>query len=198
MRTVPRPLQIIAQALVFVSGILLLFLIFLTVADVFGRTVSNQSILGAVEISTVSLVAIAFLGLAAAELDGRHVAVDLVEMNVPAKVRLAMAGLRTILLVLIGVVLCWGMWETVTSAFDRMETTNGILRLATWPVKGALLASFVLFFIVATWKSLNEFLDMREGKGLDGESVIVQQAQHDAEEITHTVSESHPTGREQS
>lgn len=187
MRTIPKPLQIVSQALVVVSGILLLFLIFLTVGDVLGRTTANKSIVGAVDISTLALVAITFLGLAAAEIDGRHVSVDLVEMNLPAKLRIALAALRTVLLVFLGLVLSWGLWDSMVSAFDRMETTNGILRLATWPVKGALVASFVLFFIVAIWKSINEFLDMRDGIGLDGDSVIVQQAQFDAEEITDTV-----------
>lgn len=187
MRTIPKPLQIVSQVLVVISGILLLFLIFLTVGDVLGRTTANKSIVGAVDISTLALVAIAFLGLAAAEIDGRHVSVDLVEMNLPAKLRIALAALRTVLLVFLGLVLSWGLWDSMVSAFDRMETTNGILRLTTWPVKGALVATFVLFFVVAIWKSVNEFLDMRDGIGLDGESVIVQQAQFDAEEFTHTV-----------
>lgn len=196
MRTIPKPLQIISQALVVISGILLLFLIFLTVGDVLGRTTANKSIVGAVDISTLALVAIAFLGLAAAEIDGRHVSVDLVEMNLPAKLRIALAALRTVLLALLGLVLSWGLWDSMVSAFDRMETTNGILRLATWPVKGALVASFVLFFIVAIWKSINEFLDMRDGIGLDGDSVIVQQAQFEAEEFTGTVNKGYTATNE--
>lgn len=185
MRTVPKSLQILTQAFVFVAGILLLFLIFLTVGDVLGRSIRDESILGAVDMSTLALVAVAFLGLGAAELDGRHVSVDLVEMNLPDRVRVTLALLRTILLAVLGVILCWGLWGTVASAFDRVETTNGILRLATWPVKGALLVSFILFFVVSIWKSFNEFLDMKEGKGLDDESITVQQAQHDAKENTH-------------
>ncbi|WP_077138348.1 TRAP transporter small permease [Flaviflexus massiliensis] len=196
MRTIPKPLQIISQALVVISGILLLFLIFLTVGDVLGRTTANKSIVGAVDISTLALVAIAFLGLAAAEIDGRHVSVDLVEMNLPAKLRIALAALRTVLLALLGLVLSWGLWDSMVSAFDRMETTNGILRLATWPAKGALVASFVLFFIVAIWKSINEFLDMRDGIGLDGDSVIVQQAQFEAEEFTGTVNKGYTATNE--
>lgn len=188
VRTVPAPLRIISQALVIVAGVLLIFLIFLTVGDVLGRNVRDQSILGAVDISTLTLVAVAFLGLAAAELDGRHVSVDLVEMNLPAKARSGLALVRTIILIVIGAVLTWGMWGTVTSAFARSETTNGILRLATWPVKSVLLAAFILFFIVAIWNSFNEFLDMKEGKRLDDdEPNIVHQAIADAEDIHSTV-----------
>lgn len=187
MRTVPAPLRIISQALVFIAGAVLIFLIFLTVGDVLGRNVRGQSILGAVDISTLALVAVAFLGLAAAELDGRHVSVDLLEMYLPKKVRTALALVRTLLLALIGAVLTWGMWGTVTSAFDRSETTNGILRLATWPVKSVLLAAFILFFVVAIWNAFIEYLDMREGKRFDShESIIVHQALADAEDIANT------------
>lgn len=187
MRTIPSPLRVIAQTFVVIAGALLLFLIFLTVADVAGRSIRSESILGAVDIATLALVAVAFLGLAAAEIDGRHVSVDLVEMHLGDRVRTALALVRGIILALIGLVLSWGMWGTVTSAFDRAETTNGILRLATWPVKSVLLVSFILFFIVAVWNAINEFLDMREGKRLGDESIIVHQAQVEAEHISHTV-----------
>lgn len=187
MRTVPASLRIISQALVFIAGAVLVFLIFLTVGDVLGRNVRGQSILGTVDISTLALVAVAFLGLAAAEIDGRHVSVDLLEMYLPKKVRTALALVRTLLLALIGTVLTWGMWGTVTSAFERAETTNGILRLATWPVKSVLLAAFILFFVVAIWNSFLEYLDMREGKRFDShESIIVHQALTDAEDISNT------------
>lgn len=187
VRTLPGPLRALSQTLVIVAGILLILLTLLTVADVVGRNLWDQSILGAVDISTLALVAIAFLGLAAAEIDGRHVSVDLLEMNLPTRARTTLALIRTLLLLIVGAVLSWGILGTVVSAFERSETTNGILRLATWPVKGALLAAFVLFFVVAIWNSLNEYLDMRDGKRLDNESHIVHQAQAEAQLITHTV-----------
>lgn len=187
MRTVPRPLRVVSHALVIVAGVLLLFLIFLTVGDVAGRSLRSESILGAVDIATLSLVGIAFLGLAAAEIDGRHVSVDLVEMHLGRRIRTGLALVRALLLAALGVFLCWGLYGTVTSAFERSETTNGILRLATWPVKSVLLAAFVLFFIVAVWNAINEFLDMREGKRFDEESIIVHQAQAEAELLVQQV-----------
>jgi len=184
MRSVPTPLRTLSQLLVIIAGVLLVFLIFLTVGDVVGRNLQDRSILGAVDISTLALVSVAFLGLAAAELDGRHVSVDLVEANLPRRIRTGLALIRTVLLAVIGAVLGWGMYGTVTSAFERSETTNGILRLATWPVKSVLFASFVLFFVVAIWNSMNEFLDMREGKRFD---------QHESLTIHHDIVDSRGT-----
>lgn len=163
MRTVPRPLHIAAQALVIVAGLLLIGIMFLTVADVIGRASVNASILGTVEISQLALVGIAYLGLAAAELDDRHVSVDLVEMNVSHRVRIVFAWIRTVLFAVVGLILTWGLWMSLTSALDRGEVTNGILRLSTWPVKATLLAGFALFLVVAFWRAINEVLDFRDG-----------------------------------
>lgn len=163
MRTVPRPLHATAQALVVIAGLLLIGIMFLTVADVIGRASADTSILGTVEISQLALVGIAYLGLAAAELDDRHVSVDLVEKNVSRSVRRVFAWIRTALFVVVGVILTWGLWISLTSAMERGEVTNGILRLSTWPIKVTLLVSFVLFLVVAIWRSVNELLDFRDG-----------------------------------
>lgn len=163
MRSVPRPLHAAAQALVIIAGLLLIGIMFLTVADVVGRASADTSILGTVEISQLALVGIAYLGLAAAELDDRHVSVDLVEKNVSHSVRRAFAWIRTALFAVVGVILTWGLWMSLTSAMERGEVTNGILRLSTWPIKVMLLVSFVLFLVVAIWRSVNELLDFRDG-----------------------------------
>ncbi|AZQ76162.1 MAG: TRAP transporter small permease subunit [Flaviflexus sp.] len=188
MRTIPRPLVLLAETLVIVAGALLVFLMLLTVADVGGRAFADSSILGTVEISTLLMVAIAFLGLAAAEIHNRHVSVELVEAYLPPVVRLILAGVRTVLITLTGIVISWGLLGVLTSAFERGETTSGILRLATWPMKGILLVSFVLFFVVAIWNAINEFLDMKEGKVVEDDQLLaVQQAIDDADDITDTV-----------
>lgn len=152
--TLPRPVLMVARTLSVVAGILLLGLILLTIADVISRNARDRSIIGTVDIATMLLVAIAFLGLASAEADGRHVAVELFESRVGVRTRLVFSALRTLLLIGLGLLLAWGLSEVLLSAVDRGETTNDILRLPTWPAKVVLLASFVVFFVVAIWKEL--------------------------------------------
>lgn len=152
--TLPRPVLVVARTLSVVAGILLIGLILLTIADVISRNARDRSIIGTVDIATMLLVAIAFLGLASAEADGRHVAVELFESRVGVRTRLVFSALRTLLLIGLGLLLAWGLSEVLLSAVDRGETTNDILRLPTWPAKVVLLASFVVFFVVAIWKEL--------------------------------------------
>ncbi|MGC5615583.1 TRAP transporter small permease [Georgenia sp. Z1491] len=162
----PRPITGFAQVLSLLAGALLLVLALLTVADVVGRSVFDRSIVGTVDISTMLLVGVAFLGLAAAQVDGRHVDVDLVEARLPQGARVAMALTRCVLLVLLGAVLTWGLTEQLLSAHGRGETTNDILRLPTWPAKLALVVSFALFFVTAVWSTVLDVRRLRRGEEL--------------------------------
>ena len=160
----PRPVTGTATVLNLAAGLLLLALMFLTVADVVGRSVFGQSVLGTVDISTLLLVTIAFLGLASAEIDGKHVSVTLVEARFGHRNRMVLSGIRAVLLLVLGSLIVWGMGEVLLSAYDRGETTNDILRLATWPAKLVLFLSFLLFFVMAVWKEVLEFRTFRSGE----------------------------------
>lgn len=162
----PRPVTAPAQVLSLLAGVLLLALAVLTVADVAGRSLLDRSIVGTVDISTMLLVGVAFLGLAAAQVDGRHVDVDLVEARLPQTARVVLAVVRCLLLVGLGAVLTWGLADQVLSAVGRGETTNDILRLPTWPAKLALVVSFVLFFVTAIWSTVLDVRRLCSGEDL--------------------------------
>lgn len=180
----PRPVRGISTAFNLAAGLLLLALMFLTVADVVGRGVFGQSILGTVDISTLLLVTIAFLGLASAEIDGKHVSVTLVEARFGHRTRMVLSGIRAVLILVLGVLIVWGMGEVLLSAYERGETTNDILRLATWPAKLVLFLSFLLFFVMAVWKEVLEFRVFRSGEVPEGNEVdaAIEQAHSAAQQ----------------
>ena len=161
--TLPRPVTLAARALSVVAGVLLLGLIGITIADVVSRNAGDRSIVGTVDISTMLLVAIAFLGLASAEVEGRHVAVELIESRFGGRTRMVFSLLRAVLLIGLGLLLTWGLGDVLGSSIARGETTNDILRLPlpTWPAKVALLISFVAFFVAAVWKELRTLAAVR-------------------------------------
>lgn len=169
----PAPMRVVSRVLGVTAGVLLFALSALTVADVLGRNLRGQSILGAIEMSTLLLVAVAFFGLAAAELDGRHVAVSLVEERLGRRTRMVLSVVRTVLLLMLGVVLSYAMIGIVGSAVERGETTNDILRLPTWPAKVAVLISFALFFVFATWKEVLMFRALKKGEEVPSSAMEV-------------------------
>lgn len=159
----PRAATAVATVFNAAAGLLLLVLMLLTVADVADRNLRGQSVLGTVDISTLLLVAIAFLGLASAETGGQHVSVGLVEMRLGRRARTVLSVLRLVLLAVLGSLIVWGLGEVLLSAIDRGETTNDILRLATWPAKLVLFASFLLFFAAAVAKEAQGLRALRSG-----------------------------------
>lgn len=188
----PRSARGISTAFNLSAGLLLLVLMVLTVVDVLGRSMFGQSVLGTVDISTLLLVAIAFLGLASAEIDGRHVSVTLLEGRFGFRTRMVFSGVRAVLLLGVGAVVVWGLGDVMLSAFERGETTNDILRLATWPAKLVLFASFLLFFVMAVWKEILEFRAFRAGEV--PESSEVDAAVEQAYSATHTTHERESEG----
>lgn len=163
LRTLPRIVDKLISNLSNVAGILLIIVAGLTVADVAMRNAFDQSILGTVDISSLLLVCIVFLGLSSAEKDDKHVSVNLLEMCLTPRIRCIFSVIRTILLILLAAVMFWGLSTNLINSIDRHKTTNGILRLSTWPAEFVLLISFTCFFIIAIWKSINNFLDIRDG-----------------------------------
>ena len=194
MRILPKPINKIISTLSIVAGILLIIVAGLTVTDVAMRNIVGKSILGTVDISSLLLVCIAFLGLSAAESEGQHVSVNLLEMRLSQRVRCVFGVARTILFIILGIVIVWGVFNDLTSSISRGETTNGILKLPTWPAKTVLLLSFFCYFLIATWKSINDFLDIRDGTE-EKDSYVVDSSdfiQHP--QLSETSSQTHQKG----
>ncbi|OAN39152.1 TRAP transporter small permease subunit [Mycolicibacterium iranicum] len=163
----PRPLARLIRVMGLIAGLLLLIIILLTVGDVLSRNLRDRSILGTVDLSTMLLVATAYLGLASAEADSRHVSVELVERRFGARARVLFSVLRAAVLVGLGALMTWGLTEVLISAVERGETTNDILRLPTWPAKVVVLLSFAAFFVVAVWRELHTFSTLRAAQNGD-------------------------------
>jgi|SRR5699024_5531601 len=172
----PKGVKTLASALSVVAGLLILVVGGLTVADVLSRNLRGQSILGVLEISSLVLVAVAFLGLTAAEIKGQHVSVSLVEERLGQTQRLVLSFFRGMLLTLLGVVLVIGMFFVLESAIFREETTNDILRLPTWPAKLIVLISYALFFLIAVWKEAKVFKVLKHHRNAFSETVTMSQA----------------------
>ncbi len=149
------------SALTIFSGILLLFILGVTVCDVVMRNLIGKSIIGTVDLSSLLLVTIAFLGLASAELESRHVSVDLIERVVGDKTKFLFAILRLVLFTLIALIVSWGLFTDVLSAYNKGDETNGILRITIWPTKLVLFLSFLFYFFVLLFNSFVEVCKLK-------------------------------------
>jgi TRAP-type C4-dicarboxylate transport system permease small subunit len=75
------------KVLHYVASVALLGFLFLTVADISGRTVFNRPVPGTVEITSLALVVVVYLALAHSEDMGDHITIDLIYERVGKRVR---------------------------------------------------------------------------------------------------------------
>ncbi len=121
-----RPLESVVRKsvrhLAVLAGVMLLFLMCLTVYAVVMRYVFNAPILWALDVARVGLVVLVFLGLAYCGLTGGHIAVDFLGVFAPPRiVQISDVVIRSICVVLIGLM----AWQAMQQGLDAIEMGEG-------------------------------------------------------------------------
>ncbi|WP_170216266.1 TRAP transporter small permease [Allostella humosa] len=151
-----RTIQRLALGLGILSGFGTVVMMLLIVADVAGRTFFNVSLPGSSELAELLLVAMIFLGLAAAQQRREHFNIELATQYLPPLVKqvVALAG-WVISLAVVGL-LAWLSSKQAWTAFLRDEASYGIIAFPIWPARMliafglALLAVQILLDIAGT------------------------------------------------
>lgn len=148
-----RLLRTSADALGKISGALIAAIALITVVDVLGRLLFQSSLQGSLEVNLLLMVSVAFLGLAAAEWDGRHVEVTLIVRWLRGRTATLVSAIRILVIVAVLGTLIFASAEEALSSFSRNEFTSGVLGVAMWPTKAIITVSLVLYLlsVVAKW-----------------------------------------------
>jgi TRAP-type C4-dicarboxylate transport system permease small subunit len=120
------------------SGFGTLLIMVVVCLDVAGRAALNAPFHSGVEVSELLLVSLVFLGLAAAQQQKQHFAVEIVARHLPPGLRrgLELAGLLACLG--ITAVIAWPSTRQAAASFDRGETGFGIVPFPVWPARAIL------------------------------------------------------------
>ena len=125
-----------AKALLAFAATLALFLSFLVVADVVGRTLFGAPVKGTPEIVSMSIVVICFLQASYAIRSGGMLRVDTFEMLVPPRGRHGMLAIGCLLGVAFFGVIVYGGLDPLAHAWNSDEYEGeGALRVPTWPAR---------------------------------------------------------------
>jgi TRAP-type C4-dicarboxylate transport system, small permease component len=155
-----------------VIGLLLLFNIVLTAANVFSRYVIHQSWSFTEEVVVALLVLMSLMGAALCERDrGGLINLTLFTGKMPPKARLIVEIIMTVLLIYFGVVMVrYGIQRCISQADTNRLTTS--LQIPEWyyssfvPIGGGLL---VLHSVERILDCIYELLDLKKGKGADAQ-----------------------------
>lgn len=125
-----------AKALLAFAATLALFLSFLVVADVVGRTLFGAPVKGTPEIVSMSIVVICFLQASYAIRSGGMLRVDTFEMLLPPRGREALLAVGSLLGVAFFGVIVYGGLDPLAHAWGSGEYEGeGALRVPTWPAR---------------------------------------------------------------
>lgn len=117
------------------SGISTLLITLCVVVDVTGRSIFNNPIHGATELSELLLVAMVFFGLAAAQQGRQNYAIDIATRHLPASLQSALDLLSYLFCLAVTLALAWFSTNQAFSSFERGEAGFGIIPFPIWPAR---------------------------------------------------------------
>lgn len=146
-----------SRVLSWVSGVMVIAIMLVLVANVAMRELATSSVQGSVELSEVMLAFVVFAGLAYAQQSGSHVRTELVTSRLPDRVA---RPVRAVGLLVAAAVIAWCAVATAgrgIEAWQAGEARFGVRSVPTWPGRLAvpvglgLLALEVLLSAVTVW-----------------------------------------------
>jgi TRAP-type C4-dicarboxylate transport system permease small subunit len=129
---VERLSLVINRLLTDIGSIALALLMFLTVADVFGRYLLNKPVSGTFELTEMSMVLIVFLALGLAQHNREHISLDLAYNYFPSWLKKAVDVIVDVVNLVVVVAITWQLYQYSIRMLDGNYTT-AVLKLPIHP-----------------------------------------------------------------
>lgn len=139
--------QKVEEAVVFLSGVIIIIMFGLISSEVILRTVLKMSIPGIFEMASQMMVAISLLGISYVQQKKEHITVDLISERAPVLFNNITNLLVVILGLLITSVYCWQGWISFYHSWQSHEYTLGIVHFPLWPGKLVVAISMLIIAI---------------------------------------------------
>lgn len=130
------------------AGLTMVLLMFWTVADIASRALFSSPFRGTVELTELAVVVLVYLGLARAENQDAHIAVNLLFVRLGERAQLATRAFAGIVTVLVVALMTWRMY-IFAGQLDSGGHTTGVLGAPLYPVAMAAVAGSAAFGLAA-------------------------------------------------
>ena len=131
------------------AGLLILGIVFGSMANIVGRGLFNKPFMGYFDLMAQSVPLIAFLGIAYCARLGGHVRLDLLLGKLKGRSLWAVESVLTLLMLIITLVLSYGSWLHTLRAYSIGDSTEDA-GLPVWPVKFLIFMIFVMLALRLT------------------------------------------------
>lgn len=143
------------------TGLLIIVLMLAVVADSALRGGFNIALWGVLELGTMILLALIYLGLPATQAERVNFRVSVFTDRIPRRAGLVLGGLLLLVQLPILAVLCWFTWRSAVFSFQRQEVSMGVVEIVLWPHRAMVAAGLTLLW----WQSLMSAIELLlEGK----------------------------------
>jgi TRAP-type C4-dicarboxylate transport system permease small subunit len=123
IKAIMREIEALSSLLGQAGGLILLCMMVLTVCDVIGRYVFNSPITGAYEVTETMMVTVVFFFIAFTQAEKAHIAVDLVIIRLPDKIRVLIQVITHLLSLCIFLLIVWMNIRRCLELMARSEHT---------------------------------------------------------------------------
>lgn len=142
-----------------ISMTLTMFMMFLMTTDIVLRIFFKEAILGAFEITEVTFLSIVSLSFARAQVDKRHIHVDVLVSHMPPKMKIIITTLCEIC-VMVFVCLCAYTQYVQTLAVMASNKKSTVLIFPLWPFQLVAAIGMTMLFLVLVTDVLNNLLSL--------------------------------------
>ena len=188
-----RALFVVERALALVSGLAILAVMIISVANILGRKMFNLPVPGFVDWMEQLVPIIAFVGIAYCHRLGGHIRMDLVVGQFRGRLLYALEWIGTLFILILALVLIWGSWRHFVRSFDfgspywsRDSTID--LSLPIWPIKlvvPVMLGLLVARLALQLWAYTRAFReDSPVAVGVPRVESAAEQAEREAETVS--------------
>lgn len=146
----------IEGAVVFLSGLIVIFMLTIICSEVILRALFRISVPGVFEMSSQMMVAISLLGISYVQQKREHITIDLISDKVPALFNKISNIIIYVIGILITIVYSWQGWISFYNSWQTQEYTLGIVQFPLWPGKLAVALSMTIIAVRYLLDLINE------------------------------------------
>lgn len=159
MRALARWITRFNRFLATVAGLLTALITLVACLDVAARALANRSIPGASEVAVVLLVALVFLGFAAAESKGENFSVTLLVQALKPRTRRVLHVVANLLSLAAIALLAWFSWTRGIASTLASEASYGTISFPVWPSRLLIAFGLTMLALQIVAGLLNDFAD---------------------------------------
>lgn len=182
-----RALFRVESALTLVSGLFIMAVMLLSVANILGRKLFNLPVDGYIDWMIQAVPVMAFLGLSYVQRLGGHIRMDIVVRALKGRALWVAEFVGVLVMFLISLALIYGTWNHASRAFRLGDSTTDI-NLPIWPVKAMVTLMLILFAVRCALQLWAYARAIRSGEEAPAAVPLIEdaaaQARHEAETVS--------------